>query len=69
MKTSKKLGKSNTKKTTNDPPKPKSLNEAIANYTGNKYLTHKERKRKRKIKQMLVKERKKENRKIVGFNL
>lgn len=53
MKTSKKLGKSNTKKTTNDPPKPKSLNEAIANYTGNKYLTHKERKRKRKLQEII----------------
>lgn len=53
MKTSKKLGKSNTKKTTNDPPKPKSLNEAIASYTGNKYLTHKERKRKRKSQEII----------------
>lgn len=53
MKTSKKLGKSNTKKPTNDPPKPKSLNEAIANYTGNKYLTHKERKRKRKSQEII----------------
>lgn len=53
MKTSKKLGKSNTKKPTNDPPKPKSLNEAIANYTGNKYLTHKERKRKRKLQEII----------------
>lgn len=53
MKTSKKLGKSNTKKTTNDPPKPKSLNEAIANYTGNKYMTHKERKRKRKLQEII----------------
>ena len=46
-----KLVKANTKKSTNDPPKPKSLNEAIANYTGNKYLTHKERKRKRKLQE------------------
>ncbi|RCK58779.1 Ubiquitin carboxyl-terminal hydrolase 10 [Candida viswanathii] len=29
--------------------RPKSLNEAIAKYTGNRYLTHKERKRKRKL--------------------
>ena len=36
----------------NEVNRPKSLNEAIAKYTGNKYLTHKEKKRKRKLEEI-----------------
>lgn len=39
-------------KSRNATNRPKSLNEAIAKYTGNRYLTHKERKRKRKLEEV-----------------